>query len=327
MGPIVAATTEPKVAVTDVTEQNHQQYLKQQAFDRDVAAAAATKVAASDEAAAKAAKSKAAKAAATTKATKAAAKAERAAAAAAKATKAAANKAATETAASKEKAAAESVAADEPYKPVTIQRAATKKTTLLSTLSVAKATTKAATTLKSTLHLHDKRDQKDTVKAEDKQAHGQKLSWHEKALLTKKAPPAKPANINHASPQAAEQKYEAEIAQAVADNVAEKTSVEKARKKRQEELQAKNNQETQEVQEKEQLEKSGSWGNYILVTFAVLFLGGFAVVSVLQTEMGKQLASSVSGLMAGARMGSKSFAKVNGALHRAASGDMYSKFA
>merc|ERR1711943_79502 len=49
-----------------------------------------------------------------------------------------------------------------------------------------KTVKKAGITLKSTLskfHLHDKRDQQDTIKAEEKKEHGEKLSWHEKALL------------------------------------------------------------------------------------------------------------------------------------------------
>merc|ERR1711918_1252 len=63
------------------------------------------------------------------------------------------------------------------------------KTTLLGAITAAtavKTVKEAGITLKSTLskfHLHDKRDQQDTIKAEEKKEHGEKLSWHEKALL------------------------------------------------------------------------------------------------------------------------------------------------
>merc|ERR1712046_277033 len=67
------------------------------------------------------------------------------------------------------------------------------KTTLLGAITAAtavktvkKTVKKAGITLKSTLsklHLHDERDQQDTIKAEEKKEHGEKLSWHEKALL------------------------------------------------------------------------------------------------------------------------------------------------
>merc|ERR1712032_1559185 len=86
----------------------------------------------------------------------------------------------------------EPVHSDEPYQPTTVQRTAkaSPKTTLLTSINAATAVKKAATTLKSTLgnlHLHDKRDQQDAIKAEAKKAKNQKLSWHEKALLKQAA--------------------------------------------------------------------------------------------------------------------------------------------
>merc|ERR1711904_434725 len=64
---------------------------------------------------------------------------------------------------------------------------------------------------------------------------------------------------------------------------------------------------------------SSSIGDYLFVAIAVLFLGWFAGMSVMQTDAGKQMAMNVSGLIAGARMGSKTLNKVKGGLHRAAS--------
>jgi len=216
----------------------------------------------------------------------------------------------------------EPVHSDEPYQPTTVQRTAkaSPKTTLLTSINAATAVKKAATTLKSTLgnlHLHDKRDQRDAIKAEAKKAKNQKLSWHEKALL-KQAAKEQALKVKQEQKAAAQKK-------AADDAVYQKEQEErhhKANEIREEER--RKQQEIRESQAQAAPQKaSSSIGDYLFVAIAVLFLGWFVGMSAMQTDAGKQMVISVSGLIAGARMGSKTLSKVKGGLHRAASGDAY----
>lgn len=241
--------------------------------------------------------------------------------------------------------ASDSASDDEPYRPVTAdafahravqagnpQAASQKKvTTLKSTIFAVQTAKKTVTTLKSTLsnlHLHDKRDKKDTIKAEDKKVHGQKLSWHEKQLLREKEgiqkqqtysrSPQRPANthVGHAAADKAAADYNA------AADAEKKAVIEQQRVARQAEIREQQL-ETEETEKRLNKNESGSWGNFIFISIVVVFLGWFGTMCALQTEVGKQVAMSMSGLMVGAGMGSKSLGKVKSALHRAASGDAY----
>jgi len=241
--------------------------------------------------------------------------------------------------------ASDSASDDEPYRPVTAdasaqravqagnpQAASQKKaTTLKSTIFTVQTAKKTVTTLKSTLsnlHLHDKRDEKDTIKAEDKKVHGQKLSWHEKQLLQEKEgiqqqqtysrSPQRPANthVDHAAADKAAADYNA------AADAEKKAVIEQQRVARQAEIREQQL-ETEETEKRFNKSESGSWGNFIFISVVVVFLGWFGTMCALQTEVGKQVAMSVSGLTVGARMGSKSLGKMKSALHRAASGDAY----
>jgi len=216
----------------------------------------------------------------------------------------------------------EPVNSDEPYQPITVQRTAkaAPKTTLLSSINAATAVKKAATTLKTTLgnlHLHDKKDQQDAITAEAKKAKNEKLSWHEKALL-KQAANEQALKVKQEQKAAAQKK-------AADDAMYQKEQEErhhKANEIREEER--RKQQEIRESQAQAAPQKaSSSIGDYLFVAIAVLFLGWFVGMSAMQTDAGKQMVISVSGLIAGARMGSKTLSKVKGGLHRAASGDAY----
>jgi len=216
----------------------------------------------------------------------------------------------------------EPVNSDEPYQPTTVKRTAkaAPTTTLLSSINAATAVKKAATTLKSTLgnlHLHDKRDQQDAIKAEAKKAKNEKLSWHEKALL-KQAAKEQALKVKQEQKAAAQKK--------AADEAMYQKEQEERHHKANEirEEERRKQQEIRESQAQAAPQKAhSSIGDYLFVAIAVLFLGWFAGMSAMQTDAGKQMAISISGLIAGARMGSKTLSKVKGGLHRAASGDAY----
>merc|ERR1711959_155209 len=216
----------------------------------------------------------------------------------------------------------EPVNSDEPYQPITVQRTAkaAPKTTLLSSINAATAVKKAATTLKTTLgnlHLHDKRDQQDAITAEAKKAKNEKLSWHEKALL-KQAANEQALKVKQEQKAAAQKK-------AADDAMYQKEQEERHHKAN--EIREEERRKQQEILESQAQaapqNASSSIGDYLFVAIAVLFLGWFAGMSVMQTDAGKQMAMNVSSLIAGARMGSKTLNKVKGGLHRAASGDAY----
>merc|ERR1719456_481327 len=202
------------------------------------------------------------------------------------------------------------------------------KTTFLASIKAATTVKKAATTLKSTLsnlHLHDKRDQQDTIKAEAKKVHGEKLSWHEKALL-KQQKDAKAQTLTKSKvqkhQQQKEQKEQPKKA-SVQKNAAGGATYPKNQVERDQKIKEAHEQQAQTAEKEHTHSASSSVGNYLFVVVAVLFLGWFIVMSAMQTDAGKQVARNLSGLIAGARMGSKTLGKVKGGLHRAASGDAY----
>merc|ERR1719321_2426489 len=207
------------------------------------------------------------------------------------------------------------------------------KTTLLGAITAAtavktvkKTVKKAGITLKSTLskfHLHDKRDQQDTIKAEENKEHGEKLSWHEKALL-KQQKDAKAQTLTKSKVQKNQQQKEQK-------EQPKKASVQKnaaggathPNNQVEQKIKEAHEQQAQTAEKEHRHSASSSVGNYLFVVVAVLFLGWFIVMSAMQTDAGKQVARNLSGLIAGARMGSKTLGKVKGGLHRAASGDAY----
>jgi len=234
-----------------------------------------------------------------------------------------------------EKIEIEPVKSDEPYQPTTVdmssKTAPKTKTTLLGAITAAtavKTVKKAGITLKSTLsklHLHDKRDQQDTIKAEEKKEHGEKLSWHEKALL-KQQKDAKAQTLTkpkvQKQQQQKEQKEQPKKA-SVQKNAAGGATYPKNQVERDQKIKEAHEQQAQTAEKEHRHSASSSVGNYLFVAVAVLFLGWFIVMSAMQTDAGKQVARNLSGLIAGARMGSKTLGKVKGGLHRAASGDAY----
>merc|ERR1711918_305641 len=165
------------------------------------------------------------------------------------------------------------------------------KTTLLGAITAAtavKTVKEAGITLKSTLskfHLHDKRDQQDTIKAEEKKEQPKKTS--------------------------------------VQKNAAGGATYPNNQVERDQKIKEAHEQQAQTAEKEHRHSASSSVGNYLFVVVAVLFLGWFIVMSAMQTDAGKQVARNLSGLIAGARMGSKTLGKVKGGLHRAASGDAY----
>lgn len=236
-----------------------------------------------------------------------------------------------------EKIELEPVKSDEPYQPTTVDMSskatAPKTKTMLLTAATAvktvkKTVKKAGITLKSTLsklHLHDERDQQDTIKAEEKKEHGEKLSWHEKALL-KQQKDAKAQTLTKSKvqkhQQQKEQKEQPKKA-SVQKNAAGGAMYPKNQVERDQKIKEAHEQQAQTAEKEHRHSASSSVGNYLFVAVAVLFLGWFIVMSAMQTDAGKRVARNLSGLIAGARMGSKTLGKVKGGLHRAASGDAY----
>jgi len=235
-----------------------------------------------------------------------------------------------------EKIDIEPVKSDEPYQPTTVDMsskatAPKTKTTLLGAITAAtalKTVKKAGITLKSTLsklHLHDKRDQQDTIKAEEKKEHGEKLSWHEKVLL-KQQKDAKAQTLTKSKVQKHQQQKE-QMEQpekaSVQKNAAGWATHPENQVEHDQKIKEAHEQQAQTAEKEHRHSASSSVGNYLFVAVAVLFLGWFIVMSAMQTDAGKQVARNLSGLIAGARMGSKTLGKVKGGLHRAASGDAY----
>jgi len=235
-----------------------------------------------------------------------------------------------------EKIEVEPVKSDEPYQPTTVDMsskatAPKTKTTLLGAITAAtavKTVKEAGITLKSTLskfHLHDKRDQQDTIKAEEKKEHGEKLSWHEKALL-KQQKDAKAQTLTKSKvqkhQQQKEQKEQPKKA-SVQKNAAGGATYPNNQVERDQKIKEAHEQQAQTAEKEHRHSASSSVGNYLFVAVAVLFLGWFIVMSAMQTDAGKRVARNLSGLIAGARMGSKTLGKVKSGLHRAASGDAY----
>jgi len=236
-----------------------------------------------------------------------------------------------------EKIELEPVKSDEPYQPTTVDMsskatAPKTKTTLLTAATavktVKKTVKKAGITLKSTLskfHLHDKRDQQDTIKAEEKKEHGEKLSWHEKVLL-KQQKDAKAQTLTKSKVQKHQQQKE-QMEQpekaSVQKNAAGWATHPENQVEHDQKIKEAHEQQAQTAEKEHRHSASSSVGNYLFVAVAVLFLGWFIVMSAMQTDAGKRVARNLSGLIAGARMGSKTLGKVKGGLHRAASGDAY----
>merc|ERR1719321_657676 len=202
------------------------------------------------------------------------------------------------------------------------------KTTLLGAITAAtavktvkKTVKKAGITLKALLskfHLHDKRDQQDTIKAEEKKEHGEKLSWHEKALL-KQQKDAKAQTLTKSKVQ----KHQQQKASVQKNAAGVATYYPKNQVERDQKIKEAHEQQAQTAEKEHRHSASSSVGNYLFVVVAVLFLGWFIVMSAMQTDAGKQVARNLSGLIAGACMGSKTLGKVKSGLHRAASGDAY----
>merc|ERR1719198_1764045 len=239
-----------------------------------------------------------------------------------------------------EKIEVEPVKSDEPYQPTTVDMsskatAPKTKTTLLGAITastavktVKKTVKKAGITLKSTLsklHLHDERDQQDTIKAEEKKEHGEKLSWHEKALL-KQQKDAKAQTLTKSKVQKNQQQKEQKEQPkktSMQKNAAGGATYPNNQVERDQKIKEAHEQQAQTAEKEHRHSASSSVGNYLFVAVAVLFLGWFIVMSAMQTDAGKRVARNLSGLIAGARMGSKTLGKVKSGLHRAASGDAY----
>merc|ERR1719198_2097431 len=194
-----------------------------------------------------------------------------------------------------EKIEVEPVKSDEPYQPTTVDMsskatAPKTKTTLLGAITAAtavktvkKTVKKAGITLKSTLsklHLHDERDQQDTIKAEEKKEHGEKLSWHEKALL-KQQKDAKAQTLTKSKEQKEQPKKTS-----VQKNAAGGATYPNNQVERDQKIKEAHEQQAQTAEKEHRHSASSSVGNYLFVAVAVLFLGWFIVMSAMQTDAG-----------------------------------------
>jgi len=157
----------------------------------------------------------------------------------------------------------------------------------------------------SPINFHEMQDKIDARKAGDKEAHGEKLSWHEKRLLE---------DVKRTEAMAISTSAEkVEKAAALANTPAVEPI----------EVEQQANVEQQKDAGEIRTSNGGSIGNYVFFSLVFGFFALAAGLAALQTELGKKVSIIIAGVVAGARMGTKTLGKVRGSLHRAASGDFY----
>jgi len=205
----------------------------------------------------------------------------------------------------------------------------------------------SAVTAVTNMHLHDKNDREVIGHAERKQVEGEKLSWHEKSLLKERKksqqnqqsittsngasntinPVVKavkePLHRNKASSNTPKFTRTSDLKHARLSTAKFSDTSQENTDKSNDSVSTSILHTSPTVTKPEEIPESSFLLKCLSAMFIFLGICCLAIFSALQTETGKQAAMSVAGLISGARMGSKTMHKVRGALHRAASSDVY----